>query len=157
MEDGWQRVLRNLQTAQETPTPVGQTGFAGNENTTCTNANEWYAVSGTFTDETTINEAFEMVVGGIKSLESCKAIFGGSGNFIASKASIITIGLFVNGVNLEKANTVITFEVPLRTKPASRTIALLIPKDAVLSIRVKSTEAATVVTIGQLNALFVGI
>ena len=157
MEDGWQRVLRNLADAEATPTPIGQTGFSGNENTTCVNANEWYPVAGTFSNETDINEAFEKVAGGLKAMKSCKAIFGGSGNILANKASIITLGLFVNGVNFAKADTVVSFEAPLRTMPAARTIALSIPKDAVLDIRVKSSVTTTIVTVGQLNALFVGI
>lgn len=158
MPDGWQRIVRELQnTIINLVTPVGQTGMVGPTVTECAVSGDWYPVTGTFTDETDINEGFSVVEGVFKSLVEAKTTFGGSGNFAVNKTCELTIGLFVNGVNLEKANTCITFAASARTLPASRTVALLLNVDDELDIRVKSDTTDTNVTVDDLNALFIGL
>lgn len=154
MPDGWQRILREL---QEATTPVGQTGLTAPSVTSCTLTGTWYPVTGTFSDETDINDGFEVQGGDFTSLVCCKATFGGSGNFAVNKQCQLTIGLFINGVNLEKANTVINYVASNRTLPASRTITFLNNINDVFDIRVKSDTVTTDVTISELNALFIGL
>jgi len=158
MSDGWQRIVRELQdTIINLVTPVGQTGLNAPSTTPCAIAGTWYPVVGTFTDEVDINEGFVVDAGDFKSLTCCKATFGGSGNFSVNKTCSITIGLFVDGVNLAKANTVIDFNASARTLPASRTVAFLVDVGEVLDIRVKSNTVSTDVTVSELNALFIGL
>lgn len=154
MEDGWKRIIRGLQNAT---TPVGQTGLTAPSTTTCTLADIWYPVEGTFSDEVDINDGFVVDTGDFKSLTSGKTTFGGSGNFAVDKTCEIIVGLFIDGVNLAKANTVITFNASARTLPASRTVAFLRSVDEVFDIRVMSNTVDTDVTISGLNALFIGL
>lgn len=158
MSDGWQRIIRELQNEiLNLVTPVGQTGMVGPSVTECVVAGDWYPVIGTFTDETNINEGFVVDSGDFKSLTSGKTTFGGSGNFSVDKQCQITIGLFIDDVNLSKADTVINFNASARTLPASRTTAFLRNVDNVFDIRVKSTVANTNVNVSDLNALFIGL
>lgn len=156
MEDGWKRIVRELQEALEF-TPTGQTALSAPSNTLCVDIGTWYPINGTFTDETEINRGFAVVGGDFTSQTCCKATFGGSGNFSVDKSCQITIGLFVDGVNLAKANTTIDFLSALRSIPASRTVAFLIAVGEVFDIRVKSDTANTTVTVAELNALFIGL
>lgn len=154
MEDGWKRVIRAL---QEYKTPIGQTGFSGENVTSCALADTWYPVVGIFSNESDINEGFDVVGGDFTALTTGKVTFEGSGNFRVSKQCQLTVGLFVNGVNVAKANTLVNYELINRIYPASRTTALLLNDGDVLDIRVKSSQPSTDVTIGQLNALFIGL
>lgn len=154
MEDGWQRILREL---QQYKTPIGQIGFSGENVTACALADTWYPVTGTLTNETTVNEGFDVVENKFTCLSKGKYTFGGSGNFRVSKQCQLTIGLFVKGVNIAKANTVINYELQDRVNPASRTVALFLEEGDDIEIRVKSSQPSTNVTIGQLNSLFIGL
>jgi hypothetical protein len=154
MEDGWKRIVRML---QDYKTPIGQTGFDEEQTTICANANEWYPVTGTFTNGLVENVGFDTMENMFTCLTSGKITFGGSGNFKVNKTCKITIGLFINNENLTKANTVIEFESNTRSKPGSRTIATQMQTGDKIQLKVKSTIANTNITIEQLNALFIGI
>lgn len=45
MEDGWKRIIRELQETLSF-TPLGQTGLSAPSDTTCVNAEQWYPVAG---------------------------------------------------------------------------------------------------------------
>lgn len=133
----------------------GKLRLSASSNITCTNADQYYQITGTFTDDGD-NIGFTTS----DSTDDIKSNIGGKlyhlvgvSDVGVDKACKLTYSLFKNGSDTGKS-TPHDFDSPSKTENISITDLINIANGDEFDIRVKSDQANTIASVNTLNVIF---
>lgn len=131
-------------------------GYLSSENqTTLTEAEKYYQISGTFTDGDICG--FTLSGDGTITYNGAGGVFlfNGSSDLKSNKVSEVTYALFVNGINTGR-KTPITFSSANSYRDIGITGLVTLERGDYLNVMAKSDTVGTTITVANLNLTFWG-
>lgn len=135
---------------------LGTINLSTEANTVCTNAEEYYALEGTFSDGNLADFTLDTDTGILTYVGSRAKVFcfSGTSDLKCDKTATVTYALAVNGNVVTTSSTPTTFEHANSYGNISIIKSLTLSPNDTLQVKMKSDTATTTVTVNTLNCLF---